>query len=65
MCTGDAGKSALETKGSSDDSGGDIARKSTRQWAEDIAYDTCKLFNKVRSLSFFSQNIYVLHILSL
>ena len=49
---GDAGKSALESKGLSSSSAaenssvGGIERKSTRLWAEQIDYDTTKLFNK-------------------
>jgi len=50
--TGDAGKSALETKSSSaENSSGGIERKSTRLWAEHIDYDTSKLFNKAQFIT--------------
>ena len=52
MCLGDAGKTALETESSTaDHSSGGIERKSTRLWAEEINYDSCKLFNKARLIS--------------
>ena len=52
MYTGDAGKSALETQTSAaENSSGGIERKSTRLWAEEIEYDTSKLFNKARFIS--------------
>ena len=45
--SGDAGKSALETNSSvAANSSGGIERKSTRLWAEEIGYNTSKLFNK-------------------
>ena len=50
--TGDAGKSALEMKSSSaENSSGGIERKSTRLWAEQIDYDTSKLFNKAQFIT--------------
>jgi len=49
---GDAGKSALETKHSTNESSsGGVERKSTRLWADEIGYDTTKLFNKVRLIA--------------
>ena len=43
---GDAGEKALEKEA---DAVGGVARQSTRLWAEDIGYDSVRLFNKVNN----------------
>ena len=48
---GDAGETAL-TSDAKDDTVGGIHRMSTRGWAQDISYDTNKIFNKVSQKTF-------------
>ncbi|XP_020915543.1 SUMO-activating enzyme subunit 2 isoform X2 [Exaiptasia diaphana] len=42
----DAGEKALQKEAETDAIGG-VARQSTRQWAQDIGYDSVRLFNKL------------------
>ena len=49
ILSGDAGEVALQSE-AKDSTGGGVARKSTRMWAQQSGYAPEKIFNKVSGL---------------